>query len=114
MDDKDGENPGPGHLGVQGWELAKLIGNYERFTQDVDSKLTRIEERLEKGQDTFVEIKTTMAAKAEQLENIDDRMNHFEQNGLSRRRRLQIDGTTIAAIALALKEIVTTLIKAIQ
>ena len=112
MSDKDDENPGA--LGVQGWELAKLIGNYERFTQDVDSKLTRIEERLEKGQDTFVEIKTTMAAKAEQLENIDDRMNHFEQNGLSRRRRLQIDGTTIAAIALALKEIVTTLIKAIQ
>ena len=112
MDDKGGKNPGP--LGVQGWELAKLIGNYERFTQDVDSKLTRIEERLEKGQDTFVEIKTTMAAKTEQLENIDDRMNHFEQNGLSRRRRLQIDGTTLAAVALALKEIVVTLIKAFK
>ncbi len=97
MSDKDDENPG--HLGVQGWELAKLIGNYERFTQDVDSKLTRIEERLEKGQDTFVEIKTTMAAKAEQLDS------HIEEEGLSKRRRWQLDGTTATSIILSFKMI---------
>ncbi len=112
MDDKGGENPGP--LGVQGWELAKLIGNYERFTQDVDSKLTRIEERLEKGQESFNEINSTMAAKTEKLDNLENRVTEFEDNGLSRRRRLQIDGTTLAAVALALKEIVVTLIKAFQ
>ena len=98
--------------GGQTWELAKLIGNYERFTKEVDRKLTGIDERLAKGQEAFTEINATMASKTEKLDNLEERMEDFEENGLSKRRRLQIDGTTLGLVALALKEVVTTIVGA--
>ncbi len=101
----DDENPGG-----QTWELAKLIGRYETFTEGVDRRLGKIEESLEQGANSFSEINSTMAAKSERLDQLEERVDHFENNGLSKRRRLQIDGTTLAAIVLGIKEIVTAII----
>jgi len=107
---KDGDDENPGG---QSWELAKLVGNYERFTKDVDQKLARIEERLDEGAESFSSIKTTIATKSEKIDNLENRLEDLENNGgLSRRRRWQVDGTTIAAIILTVKEIVTTLLGA--
>jgi len=105
--DGDGDN-GDG----QSWELAKLVGNYERFTQDVDTKLSRIEDRLNENAETFGEIKTTMATKTVEINNLENRVEDLEDNGgqLSKRRRWQIDGTSVAAIVLTLKEIVTAIL----
>jgi len=99
----------------QSWELAKLVGNYERFTKDVDNKLTRIEERLDEGAESFSSIKLTIASKSEKIDNIDKRLADVENNGgLSRRRRWQVDGTTLAAAILTFKEIVTAFIGMFQ
>ena len=96
--------------GDQTWELAKLVGNYERFTKDVDNKLFRIEERLDEGVNSFSGIKLTIASKSEKIDNIDKRLVDIENNGgISKRRRWQVDGTTIAALVLAVKEIFTFL-----
>ncbi len=105
--DKDGdENPGG-----ESWELAKLVGNYERFTKDVDQKLARIEERLDEGAQSFSSIKSTIATKSEKIDNLEVRLTDVENDGgLSRRRRWQVDGTTIAAVILTVKEVVATLL----
>lgn len=109
-DDGDGNGFGAGP-GGQTWQLAKLVGNYERFTQDVDQKLSRIETRLTESAETINEIKTTMATRAEQVNNIEDRVENLENNGgLSKRRRWQADGTTIAATILAAKEIICAIL----
>lgn len=100
----DGENPSG-----TSWELAKLVGNYERFTQDVDNKLSRIEDKLEDSAETFGMIKTTIAEKTMKINNIENRLENLENNGgLSRRRRWQVDGTAIATVILTVKEIITT------
>lgn len=105
---KDGDDDNPGG---QSWELAKLVGNYERFTKDVDEKLTSIDKRLEEGAETFTNIKTTIAEKSVVIDNLENRLEDLENNGgLSRRKRWQVDGTTIAAVILTIKEIVTTLL----
>jgi len=115
QDDRNPGPPGPGpHSSIVPWELAKLIGNYERFTKEVDRKLTGIDERLEKSQETFTGINTVMATRAEQLDNIDNRLVNVEDNGgLSKRRRWQVDGTTLAAVALTVKEIVAAIVAAL-
>lgn len=103
--DKDGDGGG------QSWELAKLVGNYERFTKDVDQKLARIEERLDEGAESFSSIKSTIATRTEQINNIEVRLKDVENNGgLSRRRRWQVDGTTLAAVILTIKELFITLV----
>ena len=99
------DNPGD-----QSWELAKLIGRYETFTEGVDRRLDKIEGHLESGSKSFSEINSIMAKRTERINNIEERIEHFENNGISKRRRLQIDGTTITAIILTIKEIVTVLI----
>jgi len=98
----------------QTWELAKLIGRYETFTEGVDRRLDKIEEHLENGSKSFTEIQNIIAEKREQIDNIETRVKHFENNGFSKRRRLQIDGTTIAAIVLALKEVVNAIVGALH
>ena len=110
-DDYDDGNPGG-----QNWELARLVGRYETFTKGVDRRLDKIENHLENGTRTISEIKNTMAKKSEQVDNIEERLKEVEDNGgnISRRRRLQMDGTTIAAVALALKEIITSIIGVFQ
>ena len=113
-DEGDGDNPTGAGLGGQTWELAKLVGNYERFTQDVDQKLSRIEDKLEEGAVTFGKIKTTIASKTVEIDNLENRVEDLEDNGLSKRRRLQIDGTTVAAIVLTLKEVVTAILGALK
>ena len=105
---KDGDDENPGG---QSWELAKLVGNYERFTKDVDQKLARIEERLDEGAESFSSIKSTIATKTEQFNNLENRVEDLENNGgLSKRRRWQADGTTIAATILAVKEILCAIL----
>lgn len=96
----------------QTWELAKLVGNYERFTQDVDTKLSRIEDRLNENAETFSNIKTTIASKTVEINNLENRVEDLENNGgqLSKRRRWQIDGTSVATIVLTLKEIVAAIL----
>lgn len=97
--------------GKENWELAKLIGKYETFTEGVDRRLGKIEGHLEKGSEAFMSINTTIATKTEQINNMEKRMEDLEDNGgLSKRRRWQVDGTTLAAIALALKEIITAIL----
>ena len=105
--DGDGANPGG-----QSWELARLVGRYETFTEGVDRRLDKIETHLENGTKSLSDVKSTMSKKAEQVDNIENRLKEVESNGgsISRRRRLQIDGTTIAAIVLALKEIIASII----
>jgi len=115
-DEGDGDNPTGAGLGGQNWELAKLVGNYERFTQDVDQKLSRIEDKLEEGAVTFGKIKTTIASKTVEINNLENRVEDLENKGgdLTKRRRLQIDGTTLAAIVLTLKEVVTAILGALK
>lgn len=98
--------------GKETWELAKLVGNYERFTQDVDQKLSRIEDKLEESAETFGNIKSTIATKTVELNNLENRVEDLENNGgdLTKRRRLQINGTTLAAVVLTIKEIVTAIL----
>ena len=102
-----GDGKGPGN---PGWELARLVGRYETFTTSVERRLEKIEEHLEKDTETFSNIKTTIATKSEQIDDLEKRVDTIENGGLSKRRRLQIDGTTIAAIILAFKELVTAFI----
>ena len=91
----------------QTWELAKLIGRYETSQEMTNERLGKIEKHLEK----FSEIDKIMATKAEKLDNIEDRTESLENDGLTKRRRLQIDGTTLATIILGFKEIILAILR---
>lgn len=111
-DDGKEDNPGGDMPGGQSWELAKLVGRYETFSKGIERRLGKIEGHLEKTAEAFSDINSTMAAKTEQVDNLEDRIDKVEERDidLSKRRRLQIDGTTLAAVILTLKELVHVII----
>ncbi len=87
-------------------DLYRLIGNYERFTQEIDRKLESIEKRLEAGSANFKAIQTLCAQRGERLENLEEKIQTLQTNVLPRRTRIQINSTLIITILNALETVI--------
>lgn len=93
-------------------DLYKLVGNYERFSEDVIGRLEKIDERLTSGNRNFDQLHKLCATRGKDIEHLDGRIGNLENrasNELSRKRRLQIDISSIITAIIAAWEIIKSL-----
>jgi hypothetical protein len=90
-------------------DLYKLVGNYERFSENVLSELKDINQLLDDGDKRFQAFEGRYAQHNAQLGNHEKRLSSYERNGLPRRVKRQIDGTAVATAALFVWELLKRL-----
>lgn len=81
-------------------ELYTLIGNYERFTREVDRKLGDIEKRLRDGDKTFNKIHRLCAVNCKRLDNLEEK---DVLGGATKREKLGLWGSVAMAVYVALR-----------
>jgi hypothetical protein len=87
-----------GHEHEETKDLYTLVGRYEEYTKATNIKLDQIMGRLEDGDRKFDETHDRVMDNENQIKDHEKRVKALERNGMPKKAKLQLDGTTLLTI----------------